>query len=66
MNAEDIKTLYYILGFMVFTNLGAIGTVIITGFRVVYNYAVLTTTVKALHERLDKLEGGDRDERKRR
>lgn len=50
-------SVYYVLGALIIMNLGVIVTVIGAVFKVVYNYAVLTTTVKALHKRTDRLEG---------
>lgn len=55
-NAELPQAVYYILGFMILTNLGTIVTIIGAAFRVVWKFAVLTTKVDALHRRVDLLE----------
>ena len=50
-------SVYTILGIIILTNLGVIVTVIGAAFRLVYKWAVLETTTKALHRRVDALEG---------
>ena len=50
------ESVYYVLGFIILTNLGTIATVLGAAFRVVYKFAVIETQTKALHKRLDALE----------
>ena len=52
-------SVYTILGIIILTNLGVIVTVIGAAFRLVYKWAVLETTTKALHKRVDRLEKRD-------
>jgi hypothetical protein len=54
--AEIPTSIYVAVGFLIITNLGTIVTVIGAAFKIVYNYAVLETTTKALHKRLDSIE----------
>lgn len=49
-------SVYTILGIIILTNLGVIVTVVGAAFRLVYKWAVLETTTKALHRRVDALE----------
>jgi hypothetical protein len=49
-------SVYTILGIIILTNLGVIVTVMGAAFRLVYKWAVLETTTKALHRRVDALE----------
>ena len=49
-------SVYTILGIIIITNLGVIVTVVGAAFRLVYKWAVLETTTKALHKRVDRLE----------
>lgn len=55
-HAEIPTSIYVAVGFLIVTNLGTIATVIGAAFKIVYNYAVLETTTKALHKRLDDFE----------
>jgi hypothetical protein len=54
--AQIPDSVYTILGIIILTNLGVIVTVIGAAFRLVYKWAVLETTTKALHRRVDALE----------
>ena len=56
ISAEIPTSVYVVVGALVLTNLGTIVTVIGAAFRVVYKFAVLETTAKALHKRVDKIE----------
>ncbi len=56
MQAEIPNSFYTILGLIIATNLGVIGTVIGFSFKIVYRAAVAETSLKALHRRLDRLE----------
>lgn len=61
MNAELPSSVYYVLGALIFTNLGALVTIVGYVLKFVYNFAVLETKVNALHRRMDK--GDDDGER---
>lgn len=54
--AEIPNSVYIVVGFLILTNIGTIATMIGAAFKIVYNYAVLETTTKALHKRLDEFE----------
>lgn len=56
MEAQLPDTVYYALGFLIITNLGTIVTIIGAAFRMVYKFAILEATTKALHRRLDVIE----------
>lgn len=56
MEADLSGGMQLAIGAFVITNIGAIVTVASMGAKIIYNYAVLVTTVKALHERQDRLE----------
>lgn len=49
-------SVYTVLGVIILTNLGVIVTVVGAAFKLVYKWAVLETTTKALHRRVDALE----------
>lgn len=54
---------YTILGVLLISNLGLIVTIVGAAFRLVYKWAVLETTVKALHSRVDELQGLEKKRR---
>lgn len=54
--AQIPDSVYTILGIIIITNLGVIVTIITAAFRLVYKWAVIETTTKALHRRVDALE----------
>lgn len=47
---------YYITGFLILSNLGSIGTLLMLGFKATWFVSKLDSKVTAAHDRLDRLE----------
>jgi hypothetical protein len=52
----DMTTVYYILGFMIVSNLGVIVTIVIALVKGVYHYAQVASKADALHDRVDRMQ----------
>jgi len=51
------QSFYYITGFLILSNIGSIGTLLMIGFRAVWFVSKLESKVTAAHERIDRIEG---------
>ncbi len=51
------SSFYYIVGTLIFTNLGSIGAFLMVGFKAVWWASKIDSKVSAAHKRIDRLEG---------
>lgn len=66
MENEIPKSIYYVLGFLVFTNIGTIGSVLYIGFKAVWWASKLDSRVNEAramgvraHKRIDEIKGDE-------
>lgn len=50
------SSFYYITGFLILTNVGAIGTLMMLSWKAVWYVSKLDSKVTAAHDRLDRME----------